>query len=239
MVAKYEKVPEDIRQGDPVYAAMVESVDESVGRVMATLLELGIQDRTTVIVTSDNGGFWKATNHTPLRGHKGTYWEGGIRVPLIIKWPGVSESGKVESTPVISTDLYPSILAMSGQDLIPHQHVDGLSLQPLLSGSGELPERSLYWHFPHYNNHPDTAPAGAIRDGQWKLIETFDPPNIELYDLANDLSESVNLADKIPDRARVLRNQLAQWRHDVGADEMSPNPGFAAEKKTSDRKKTR
>ncbi len=226
MVAKYESVDTNHRQGDPVYAAMVESVDESVGRVLKTLGELKLEDRTAVIVTSDNGGFWKATHHAPLRGHKGTHWEGGIRVPLVVKWPGVSVPGSIVSTPVISTDLYPTILAMAGQDMRPHQHPDGYDLGPLLADSAELPARSLYWHFPHYNNHPDSVPSGTIRDGRWKLIETFDPPGIELYDLMSDLGERANLADDMPDRARSMRDQLVKWRHDIGADEMQTNPDY-------------
>ena len=193
---EYEGIDRSDRQGDPVYAAMVQSIDESVGRVSQHCAILNIDDRTAVIVTSDNGGFWKATQHVPLRGHKGTYWEGGIRVPLIIQWPHITVPGRIVSTPVISMDLYPTMLAMAGQSLLPHQHLDGLNLRPLLASTGELPSRPICWHFPHYNNHPDTAPCGVIRDGQWKLIETFDPPGIELYDLAADLGESNNLAEQ-------------------------------------------
>ena len=124
-VAKYEKVPEAQRQGKPVYAAMVESMDESVGRVMATLRELSLEDDTLVIFTSDNGGFYNATSNAPLRANKGAYYEGGIRVPLIVKWPGVAKAGHVSAEPVISTDLYPTCLAAAGLPARPNQHIDG------------------------------------------------------------------------------------------------------------------
>lgn len=227
MIAKYEGIPEAKRQGLPVYAAMIESVDESVGRVLNTLRELGIENNTVVVFTSDNGGFWRATNHAPLRGHKGTYWEGGIRVPLIVKWPGRATPGCVVREPVISTDLYPTLLAAAGLPPLPNQHCDGLSLAPLLGGDAEtLGRDSLFWHFPHYNNHPETSPQGAIRRGPWKLIETFDPPGLQLYNLADDLGERRNLAAEMPDLAAGLLAELAAWRTAVGAGLMKPNPDF-------------
>lgn len=232
VVAKYQQVPASKRQGDPVYAAMVESVDDSVGRVLATLQELQLAENTVVIFASDNGGFWKATDHTPLRGHKGTYWEGGIRVPLIINWPGRSVAGKVVSLPVTSTDLYPTILSVTGQPPRPHQHLDGLDMTPLLTESDSAkvadswPRQSLFWHFPHYNNHPETAPQGAIRKGPWKLIQTYDPESLQLYNLDDDLGETTNLAGERPELAKQLLADLDTWRKSVGADSMQPNPGY-------------
>jgi len=224
LIAKYEAIPESQRQGLPVYAAMIESIDQSVARVVATLRELKLEDNTIIIVTADNGGFWRATNHAPLRGHKGTYWEGGVRVPLIIKWPGHAEPGRVVTDPVISMDLYPTVLAAARQPMRPNQHLDGLNLAPLLKGSATLARESLFWHFPHYNNHPQTAPAGAIRRGDWKLIETFDPPGLELYNLADDIGESRNLAQERPEVTRALLEELVRWRREVRADLMQPNP---------------
>jgi arylsulfatase A-like enzyme len=229
VVAKYERIPEADRQGDPVYAAMVESVDDSVGRVLAVLDELQIAKNTVVIFASDNGGFWKATDHAPLRGHKGTYWEGGIRVPLIIKWPGHGTEGRVINQPVTSTDLYPTLLSAAGQALRPHQHLDGQDLTPLLSEVDSLPRQSLFWHFPHYNNHPETMPQGVIRKGSWKLIETYDPEGLQLYNLEDDISETTNLVDQERELAARLLDELQSWRASVGADMMRPNPAYDPE----------
>ena len=175
VTAKYASVPKDKRQGMPAYAAMVESIDDSVGRVLATLEKLELTDNTVVIFTSDNGGFYKATSNAPLRANKGAYYEGGIRVPLIVKWPGVSESGLTSGVPVTSSDLYPTCLAAAGLPMNQNQHQDGVNLKPLLNGQGELPERSLYWHYPHYNSHPSSVPSSVIRRGDWKLIQTLSP----------------------------------------------------------------
>jgi arylsulfatase A len=224
LTAAYERVPAADRQGQPAYAAMIESIDDSVGRVVATLRERGLEQRTVVIVTSDNGGFARATSNAPLRANKGASYEGGIRVPLIISWPGVATPGSVISEPVTSTDIYPTCLAAAGLPARPHQHLDGLGLEPLLRGEG-LPPRSLFWHYPHYNEHPSSVPCSVIRKGPWKLIETFDPEGVELYDLARDLGETTNLAAAEPERARELRAELEAWRVDVGAERMLPNPG--------------
>lgn len=226
VVAKYEQTPEGERQGKPVYAAMIESVDDSVGRVLATLKDLQLDERTLVIFTSDNGGFYNATSNSPLRANKGAYYEGGIRVPLLIKWPGVATGGAVVSEPVISTDVYPTCLAAAGQPPRPHQHVDGMNLLPLLAGSGSLNRPALYWHYPHYNEHPSSVPSGVIRKGDWKLIETFDPEGLELYNLAEDLSETRNLAVDRPELVQELRHDLAAWRESVEAEMMQPNPDY-------------
>ncbi len=224
LVAKYEKIPEAQRQGKPVYAAMVESMDESIGRVMATLRELGLEQDTMVIFTSDNGGFYNATSNAPLRANKGAYYEGGIRVPLIVKWPGVAKAGHVSSEPVTSTDFYPTCLAAAGLPSRPNQHMDGRNLQPLLAGGATLGRPAIFWHFPHYNDHPHSVPSGVIRQGPWKLIETFDPEGLELYNLADDLGEQRNLAAAQPARVAELKRALDAWRVEVGAEMMRPNP---------------
>ncbi len=224
LVAKYEKIPEAQRQGKPVYAAMVESMDESIGRVMATLRELGLEQDTMVIFTSDNGGFYNATSNAPLRANKGAYYEGGIRVPLIVKWPGVAKAGHVSSEPVTSTDFYPTCLAAAGLPPRPNQHMDGRNLQPLLAGGATLGRPAIFWHFPHYNDHPHSVPSGVIRQGPWKLIETFDPEGLELYNLADDLGEQRNLAATQPARVAELKRALDAWRVEVGAEMMRPNP---------------
>lgn len=224
--ARYEKVAKDKRQGKPAYAAMVESVDNSVGRVMKTLLEWELDDRTLVIFTSDNGGFAGATDHSPLRANKGSNYEGGLRVPFIIKWPNVTEPGAVSHEPVISTDIYPTILAATGHDLRPHQHVDGKSLVPILTGSGGIGRDAIYWHYPHYNQHPQSFPSGVVRAGEWKLIEAFETGKLSLYNLADDIGETNDLSARKPAKVAELHARLKAWREDVGADPMQPNPEF-------------
>jgi arylsulfatase A-like enzyme len=216
---------------------MVESVDDSVGRVMSTLKELSLDQNTIILFTSDNGGFYNATSNAPLRANKGAYYEGGIRVPLIVKWPGVARPGHVVSTPVTSTDLYPTCLAAAGLSARPHQHQDGLNLQPLLSGDGHIADRALFWHYPHYNEHPSSVPSSVIRKGDWKLIETFDPAGIELYNLANDLGEASNLASTETARVKELQAELNAWRKDVGAEMMRPNPDYDPSVKPAKKKK--
>ncbi|MCR9197760.1 MAG: sulfatase [Planctomycetaceae bacterium] len=228
MVGCYEQVAKAERQGRPAYAAMVESIDESVGRVLAAVKEHHQQRPTVVIFTSDNGGFYKATSNHPLRANKGAYYEGGIRVPLIIHWPGVSQAGRVCDQPVISNDLYPTCLSAAGLPLLPTQHCDGIDLRPLLHEETEIPsERSLFWHFPHYNGHPSSVPCSVIRKGEWKLIESFDPPGLELFHLGRDLGETHNLATELPERTDALRRELEQWRQSVRAERMQPNPNYA------------
>jgi len=236
-IAKYERMPEAERQGKPEYAAMVESIDDSVGRVMATLKELKLDENTVIVFTSDNGGFYNATSNSPLRANKGAYYEGGIRVPLIVKWPGVTKSGLVVNEHVTSTDLYPTCLAAASLPAIPNQHVDGVNLQPALAGTGSLPDRALFWHFPHYNEHPSSVPSSVIRKGDWKLIETFDPEGIELYNLASDLSEINNLAATETAKVDELRRELDIWRKDVDAEMMRPNSDYDPSVKAAKKKK--
>ena len=223
---KYEKIPETKRQGKPIYAAMVQSVDESVSRVMNALKKLNKLENTLVIFTSDNGGFAKATNHAPLRGNKGAYYEGGIRVPFIIHWPAVAKAGHVSDVPVISMDLYPTCLAAADLPLHPAQHQDGLDLIPLIKGGDTLERDALHWHYPHYNSHPSSVPSSVLRKGDWKLIETFDPEGVELYHLGRDLSETTNLATREPIKLEELRRELNEWRKKVGAEKMEPNPDY-------------
>jgi arylsulfatase A-like enzyme len=179
-----------------------------------------------IIFTSDNGGFYNATSNAPLRGNKGTYYEGGIRVPLIIKWPGAVDEGRVVSDPVISTDLYPTCLAASGQPLRVNQHLDGVNLRPLLRTDGRIENRSLFWHYPHYNSHPLSVPSSVIRKDSWKLIETFDPEGLELYNLDDDLSETTSLVDSNPAKVKELHRDLKAWREEVRAEIMTPNPDY-------------
>jgi len=227
IIAKYEARPKDQHHNNAKYAAMIDSVDQSVGRVLKKLEELGIAERTVVLFTSDNGGHGSITSHHPLRGNKGNFYEGGIRVPLVVRWPGVVESGSVCSVPVTSTDFYPTILQIAGLPLRPEQHMDGTSLVPLLRQSGSLKRDSLYWHFPHYigAGHPNPAtPVSVIRQGDWKLLENLEDGQLELYNLEEDVGETENLVRKMPEKARALREELANWRGCVGAQMPMPNP---------------
>jgi len=222
----YQKVPRATRQGKPAYAAMVETVDDSLGRILETLDDLGLRDSTVVAFTSDNGGHAHATSNAPLRANKGSHYEGGIRVPLILQGPGIEKQGAVDSTPVISHDLYPTILELAGLPLRPHQHVDGLSLVPLLQGEGRLERDALFWHYPHYNRHPQSAPVSVMRLDSWKLIEFLETGRLELYDLDADPRETENLAAREPDLTRRLLTRLVRWKRECGADPMKANPHF-------------
>ena len=207
---------------------MVESVDESVGRVMQKIAELGLEGNTIVVFTSDNGGLSTAegapTSNLPLRAGKGWHYEGGVREPLIVRWPGISKPGSICRAPMISTDYYPTLLEMAGLPLRPQQHMDGVSLVPLLKG-GARPERPLFWHYPHYSNQGG-GPGGAVRLGDFKLVEWFEDMRVELFDLSNDLGERHNLAAAMPDKAATLRQQLHEWRESVKAAMPTPNPDY-------------
>ena len=225
-VARYEKVPKKQRQGDPRYAAMVETVDDGVGRLMTALRDKEIEENTLVIFTSDNGGMSKATDNSPLRANKGSNYEGGLRVPVIVKWPGVTEPGSISDEPVISTDFYPTILGATGLPKRPLQHVDGVDLSSVLKGRSRIDRQSLFWHYPHYNQHPQSFPATVIRKGHWKLIEMLDTGELELYNLALDVGEQNNLADVHSGLAQSLLAEMRAWRAEVNADPMRSNPLF-------------
>jgi len=218
----------------PTYAAMIETLDAAVGRLARTVDELGLADRTIFIFTSDNGGLHApepagtpATHNTPYRAGKGFLYEGGLREPLIVRWPGVVRPGSTTQTPVVLTDLVPTLLEAAGIDVAKTVGpLDGVSLTGLLRG-GDLPERPLYWHFPHYTNQGG-RPASAMRAGDWKLVENLEDDSLELYDLSADVGESHNLAPENEDRARDMQRQLAAWRERVGGQMGVPNPDFDA-----------
>jgi arylsulfatase A-like enzyme len=216
-------------QDHAVYAAMMADIDAQVGRVLDKLDELKLADNTLVIFTSDNGGLSTSegspTSNAPLRTGKGWVYEGGVRVPLIVRWPGVVKPGSTSNAPVIPTDYFPTILAAAGAPLHPEWHMDGVSLLPLLKQSGELTARPLYWHYPHYGNQGG-RPAGAVRDGDWKLIEFFEEGDLELYNIADDPIEAVNLAAQQPERVQQLHAQLKAWREQVDAKMPSVNPNY-------------
>jgi arylsulfatase A-like enzyme len=222
--------PRDVRlvQEHAVYAAMVEAMDLAVGKVLAKLDELGLRENTLVIFTSDNGGLstsegWPTSN-LPLRAGKGWMYEGGIREPLLMRWPAVLKAGSVIRTPVSSPDFFPTLLEAAGAKPQAGQVLDGVSLVPLVKG-GTLPERALFWHYPHYGNQGG-APSAAIRRGDWKLIEWAEENRPELFNLAQDLGEQTNLADKEPQRVAQLRAELHAWQKQVGAKFPIPNPNY-------------
>jgi len=226
VIEKYERKPKH-GQKSAVYAAMVESVDDSVGRIMEKLEELGIADDTAIIFMSDNGGHVGATNNAPLREAKGTGYEGGIRVPMIVKCTGIVEPNSVCDVPVISNDFYPTMLEMAGLPLRPEQHCDGVSLMPLLTKKGEIEREALFWHYPHYHR---SEPFGAVRKGDWKLIEYYEDMAVELYNLKDDIGEQNDLAEKNPAKVEELRELLNKWRESVGAQMPTPNPNFDPER---------
>ena len=210
VTAKYEKkLATDESQFSAVYAAMIEKVDDSLGAVIDTIERLGLRDDTVIIFTSDNGGEQRATRNAPLREGKGYLYEGGVRVPLIVSWPGHIEAGSTSATPVTGADLYPTIAEFAGDGARPGE-TDGRSLVPLLEGRGELQPRDLHWYYPHYSPQAK-QPGAAIRAGKYKLIEHYDPPRTELYDLENDLGESKNLADEKPKMTANLKARLQDW----------------------------
>jgi arylsulfatase A-like enzyme len=155
-------------------------------------------------------------------------YEGGIREPMFIRWPGSGSEGSVSDVAVTSTDFYPTILEMAGLEQIPEQHMDGISLAPLLTGQGELTERPIFWHYPHYSNQGG-KPGAAVRLGDYKLIEFFDPGLVELYKLADDIGESNNLAEQMPEKAKEMLELLHKWQEEVGAEGMDPNPDWDPE----------
>jgi arylsulfatase A-like enzyme len=208
-------------QNHPTYAAMMESLDDSVGRVLKTLKELNLETNTVVIFMSDNGGLSTAegwpTSNLPLRTGKGWLYEGGIRSPLFIRWPETAKAGVVCDVPVTSTDFYPTLLEAAGLPLRPKQHQDGVSLVPLLKGGAELKRDAIFWHYPHYSNQGG-FPGGAMREGDWKLIERYEDGRVQLYNLQADGSEQNDLAAQQPERVAAMQKKLHAWYRETGAE---------------------
>ena len=227
VVEKYRKKRPSGSQKNPEYAAMVEGLDASAGSVVAKLEQLGIAERTVVIFFSDNGGLSKdgrITSNLPLRGEKSTAWEGGVRVPLIVNWPG-QPKGLTVDEPVTSVDLFPTILDIAGVE--PGKEVDGKTLAPFLKGAEGYRRGPIYWHYPHYNAHTPIitcTPYGAVREGRFKLIEFYEDGHTELYDLREDIGETRDLAAAMPDKVRELLSKLHSWRESVGAQMPAVNP---------------
>ncbi len=228
-----QKTPPKDGVNNPYYAAMVEDLDTSIGRVLAKLEELKLSDNTIIVFTSDNGGlrqiYTKAgdivSTNAPLRDEKGTLYEGGIRVPMIVRWPGVVAPGSVSAEPTTTADLMSTFCEMAATK-VPDQPIDGTSLVPLLKdASGSLDRDAIYFHYPHYHH---SRPGGAIRSGDWKLIEFFEDNTVELYNLKNDIGESQNVAAAHPDVTDRLRADLSGFRKRTGARMPTSNPKFNA-----------
>ncbi len=231
LIAKYEAKPgADLPVHNPVMGAMIERMDTGIGQILAKLDELKLSDRTVVIFYSDNGGLEQLQDQAPLRGGKATIFDGGLRVPLAVRWPGVVKPGTKNSVPVISCDLFPTFMEIAG---VPYDKnaIDGLSLLPLLKQSGNLERDALYFHYPHYH-HLGYKPAGAVREGDYKLIEWFEETlygldhQIELFNVREDVGENVDLASKMPEKAEAMRKRLHEWRRSVNAQEMTVNPNY-------------
>lgn len=220
-------------QNHPVYAAMVQSTDESVGRIRSELGRLGISDHTAIVFVSDNGGLstlsvgrtGMPTSNDPLRAGKGWLYEGGIRVPFAMFWPGMTEPGSVRSSPATTMDIFPTLVELAGLSPREQNAVDGESLIAIAENDANNVKRSLFWHFPHYHGSGN-RPSGAVRDGRYKLIEWFEDGSLELYDLESDPTESNNIASIEPSTTARLRQLLYDWRERVEAEMPTPNPDW-------------
>ena len=238
LVEKYKKKAASFENTNdervnPAFAGMMELLDDSVGRVRATLKDLGLDDNTVVIFTADNGGTSEKAS-AGLRGAKALSYEGGTRVSTLVSWPGVTAPGSICDVPVIGNDFYPTMLEIAGLPLRPEQHADGQSLVPLLKQDGVVDRNSLFWHYPHYHRTP---PYGAVRTGDWKLIEFFEEGKLELYNLADDPSERSNLAATHPEKAQAMLKRMQTWRQEVGAQMPTPNPNYNPNAKAAPRRK--
>ncbi len=227
VIAKFKaKVDADptLKQRNATYAALVSSVDDALGTIRTGLKRLKLEDNTIIIFTGDNGGKIGPTDNSPYRVGKGSAYEGGIRVPLIVYWPGVTKAGTTDATPNITHDLYPTVLEMTGvaaQKTV----VDGVSLAPLLKSGAKVERDALYWHYPHYHGGGAT-PHSAIRKGDFRLIHFYEDGHDELYDLAHDIGETKDLATAQPDKAKELRTQLDAYLKSIGAQLPTPNPNY-------------
>ena len=254
LVEKFQPKPPVDGHRDPVYAAMIASVDQSVGRVMATLEQLELAEKTVLIFSSDNGGVGgytregirarDVTDNRPLRCGKGSLYEGGTRVPFIVRWPGVTQPGAICEVPTIHVDLYPTFLEIAGAAAPANYVLDGASLVPLFrDASGSLGREAIYRHFPGYlgsgGNTWRTTPVSLVQVGPWKLMEFLEDNHLELYNLADDLGESKNLAEQMPEKAEELHARLVKWREAIAAPMPTPNTPRPVAKPKTGKKRNR
>jgi len=224
-----QRIRRRLLQSDPVYAGMIQSMDENVGRLLEAVGEAGLAENTIIMFTSDNGGLATSegspTCNAPLAEGKGWMYEGGTREPLIVKWPGVTTPGSVCRVPVTTPDFYPTMIEMAGLDPAQEPQVEGVSIAPLLRGGDHLDREAIFWHYPHYSNQGGT-PGSSVRMGDYKLIEFFEDGRLELYNLRDDISEENDLAREMPERAHQMQQVLARWRESVEAKIPEPNPDW-------------
>ncbi|MFV1994640.1 MAG: sulfatase [Verrucomicrobiales bacterium] len=243
LLAKYQAKPPGALHDDVRMATMIQAVDDGVGEIVAVLEDLGLRENTAIFFFSDNGGYGPATDMDPLKGYKGTYYEGGIRVPFFVNWPGTVAPARTEA-PMIGVDIYPTFCEIGGAPMPAGQPADGLSLLPLLTGrknaADALAQRPLYWHFPAYlqsygpgvnSEQRDplfrTRPCSIVRVGDFKLHQYFEDGGLELYNLADDIGESRDLSSSMPEKVAELKRLLENWRRDVNAPvPTEANPEF-------------
>ena len=212
-----------------VYAGMIETMDEALGAIVTALEEKGLDENTIIVFSSDHGGLSTSEGHPtsnlPLRAGKGWLYEGGVRVPTLFYWPGVTEPGSRSDEPHVQTDFFPTMLEMAGLAMRPEDHLDGVSLVSELKGEGASDRERIFWHHPHYSPQGG-SPAGAMREGDWKLVEFFEGRRLELYNLAEDIEEQNDLARRYPRRVMAMHEKLREWRDEVGALYPEANPNF-------------
>ncbi|MDO8544663.1 MAG: sulfatase-like hydrolase/transferase [Opitutaceae bacterium] len=228
--AQPERIAHNAGAFEPVYAGVIETIDDSVGRLLRKLDALHLTENTIVVFTSDNGGLHvpegthqRITHNSPYRAGKGYVYQGGLRIPLIVRWPGHVPAGRVVDDPVINTDWIPTLLELVGAPAA--TGLDGVSFAALLMGARPAPVRQFFWHFPHYNNQGG-RPTGAMRDGNWMLVEYYDMPHAELFDLSRDIREERDVAAQHMERVAQMRAALDAWRKKVGAQTNRPNPRY-------------
>lgn len=214
-------------QSNPAYAAMIENLDKNVGKLLNVLKEEGLEENTLIIFTSDNGGLATIQNaptcNSPLSEGKGWMYEGGVREPLIVKWLGIVPPGSVCQVPVISPDFYPTLLEAADLPLLPEQHVDGISILPLLRGEKSICRDAIFWHYPHYGDQGGT-PGAAVRMGEYKLIYFFETGKSELYNVVKDISEKFDLSEQMPELVLKMNGLLHRWLQETEAKMPCRNP---------------
>ena len=242
LLTKYQTKTPGSLHNNAAMATMIQSVDDGIGQIVSTLEELGLSDNTIILFYSDNGGYAQGTDMEPLRGHKGTYYEGGIRVPFFVTWPKVIRAGQKSEIVMTGVDIYPTLCEMIGAKLPANQTLDGINLVPILKGAESIVDRPVFWHFPAYlqagnyvSDEPRdpifrTRPCSIVRHGNWKLHHYYEDGGLELYDLSKDIGEKQNLASINPEKAQELYSILQQWCEELNAPIPSePNPDFNSE----------